>query len=69
MGGMNNSRVVRGPRGSLACQNVTFFVPRKFFNLISQIGVVSRDALKVFHQQHANFAEPTLDGNTRFFID
>ena len=31
------------------------------FNLISQIRVVSRDALKVFHQQHANFAEPMLD--------
>ena len=31
------------------------------FNLISQIRVVSRDALKVFHQQRANFAEPILD--------
>jgi hypothetical protein len=55
------SRVVPGPRGSLACQNVTFFVSCKIFNLISQIRVVSRDALKVFHQQHANFAEPMLD--------
>ena len=31
------------------------------FNLISQIRVVSRDALKVFYQHDANFAEPILD--------
>jgi hypothetical protein len=42
-------------------QNVTFFVSHKNFNLISQIRVVSRNALKVFHQQHANFVELTLD--------
>jgi hypothetical protein len=41
---------------------VTFFVSHKNSNLISQIRVISRDALKVFHQQHANFAEPMLDG-------
>jgi hypothetical protein len=55
------SRVVSGPRGSVACQNVTFFVTHKFFNLISQIRVVSCDGLKVFHRQQARFAEPTLD--------
>jgi hypothetical protein len=30
-------RVVPGPRGSLACQNVTFFVSHKNFSLTSQI--------------------------------
>jgi hypothetical protein len=58
----DRNRVVPGPRGSLACQNVTCFVSHKNFKLTSQIRVVSRNALKVFHQQHANFAEPMLGG-------
>jgi hypothetical protein len=50
--------VVPGPGGPLAYQNVTFFVSHKTFNLISQIRVVSHDALKVFHEQYANSTEP-----------
>ena len=55
-GAQEQRRVVPGPRGSLPECDI-FCV----FNLISQIRVVSRDALKVFHQQHANSAEPMLD--------
>jgi hypothetical protein len=40
--------VVPGPGGgSLACQNVTFFVSHKTFNQTSQMRVVSRDEQKV----------------------